>query len=148
MKTDSHHPFGQRLFHLLCFAGILLLYIFIITVTGIGCPIRWFTGVSCPGCGMSRALFCLLQGDIRGSLSCHPLILPAILLVLYLFLAPDDTAGQKKQKKAASVIGVVLLVLVYVLRILRQDPLVTIDPANGAMLQYLQFCRKIVTSIR
>ena len=38
------------------FCLLLGVYVAFITLTGIGCPIRFFIGISCPGCGMSRAV--------------------------------------------------------------------------------------------
>jgi hypothetical protein len=37
------------------------------------CPMVILTGLPCPGCGMSRALYCLLTGQTARSLSLHPL---------------------------------------------------------------------------
>lgn len=39
------------------FCLLLGVYVAFITLTGIGCPIRFSTGISCPGCGMS-ARYC------------------------------------------------------------------------------------------
>ena len=40
---------------------------------GIPCLIRWFTGIPCPMCGMTRSLTALLQGDLGRSMSFHSL---------------------------------------------------------------------------
>jgi len=37
------------------------------------CLVRSATGVSCPGCGMTRAASALLRGDLRTSWTFHPL---------------------------------------------------------------------------
>jgi len=37
------------------------------------CLVRAATGVSCPGCGMTRAAAALLRGDITGAWTFHPL---------------------------------------------------------------------------
>lgn len=52
--------------------------------TGIFCPIRHFTGIPCAGCGMSRALGCLLRGDWSGSLRQNPALLPCVAAVFFL----------------------------------------------------------------
>ena len=52
-----------------------------------GCPILYLFGVSCPGCGMSRAVRCCLRLDFAGAWHCHPLvfILPVLLALLIVF---------------------------------------------------------------
>lgn len=65
--------------------SVALLYLFF-HITGIGCPIRFLTGISCPGCGMTRAVFSLLCLDPASAFHYHPLVffLPFIFIV-YLF---------------------------------------------------------------
>lgn len=55
-------------------------------ILGIGCPVRWATGISCAGCGMTRAYLSLLRLDIRQAFRYHPLFwsVPLVLLVLIL----------------------------------------------------------------
>ncbi len=36
------------------------------------CPFRRLTGLSCPGCGMTRACVSLAHGELRASLTMHP----------------------------------------------------------------------------
>ena len=42
--------------------GIVLFYV-VIESLGVTCPILYLTGISCAGCGMSRAWLSLLRGD-------------------------------------------------------------------------------------
>ena len=42
-----------------------------------GCPIYNILGVTCPGCGLTRAWLCFLTGDVRHALRYHLLFLPA-----------------------------------------------------------------------
>ncbi len=53
-------------------------YMAVMVKLRIFCPIRHFTGIPCPGCGMSRALGCLLRLDIQGSLRSNPALLPCM----------------------------------------------------------------------
>jgi hypothetical protein len=48
-----------------------------------GCPMRHFFGVSCPGCGMTRACLALLQMDFRAAAAYHPLVFALIPGLLY-----------------------------------------------------------------
>ncbi|MFR9071864.1 MAG: DUF2752 domain-containing protein [Blautia sp.] len=53
-----------------CFFCLLLgVYVAFITLTGIGCPIRFFIGISCPGCGMSRAVLLNALRSFSGGVS-------------------------------------------------------------------------------
>lgn len=56
-------------------AGLLLLMIFVV---GYHCPIHLLFHIYCPGCGMSRALIALLQGNLIQSLSWHAMLIPTI----------------------------------------------------------------------
>ncbi len=50
-----------------------------------GCPIKAWTGISCPGCGMTRAWAALLHGDFYVALHFHPLFFLAPLLLFCIF---------------------------------------------------------------
>ena len=54
---------------------------------GITCPIKYLTGISCPGCGMSRACVSALRLDFASAFCYHPLwiILPFAAALLILF---------------------------------------------------------------
>ncbi len=43
------------------------------------CPILHFTGWQCPGCGGTRSIYSLLQGDLLGSLAMNPLVIALYL---------------------------------------------------------------------
>jgi len=53
---------------------------------GTGCLLASTTGIPCPGCGMTRAVFALLHGDIHASLHYHPLLIPSAVGLLVYFL--------------------------------------------------------------
>ena len=103
------------------FCLLLGVYVAFITLTGIGCPIRFFIGISCPGCGMSRAVLLMLS------------VLPA---GVWLFFGPEQTAGLRRFKKGIITVLVVLLLAVYAWRIYYHDPLLSIDPSLGRVLQW------------
>ena len=67
-------------------ALLLLLFVAIplgLHFTGIGCPIKFLTGISCPGCGMTRAWLSALKLDFAQALAYHPLYwtVPALLVL-------------------------------------------------------------------
>ncbi len=69
------------------FSVSLIALILLMTILRIPCPIKHLTGLSCAGCGMTRALMSALTLDLRGAFSYHPLwilLLPssAALIIL------------------------------------------------------------------
>lgn len=72
---------------LLLSAGALYLYVFEPGRTGFFplCPFRLLTGLTCPGCGSTRAMHQLMHGHIETAFTLNPLLLIALpLLLLYL----------------------------------------------------------------
>ena len=52
---------------------------------GITCPIKFITGISCAGCGMSRAWISLLHFNIHDAFMYHPLFfLPPVVVIVML----------------------------------------------------------------
>lgn len=51
----------------------------------IPCPIKLFSGHECPGCGIQRSIFSLLELDFKSSFNLYPPLLLGILFTL-LFL--------------------------------------------------------------
>lgn len=68
-NTSRHGKVRDLLVGALLLACMLLVFY----VTGIGCPIRFATGVSCPGCGMTRAWISALTLRFDLAIAYHPL---------------------------------------------------------------------------
>lgn len=62
----------------ICLSYYLLLYLLKQT-----CFIKWAIGFECPACGMTRAMICLIKGDIVGYVNYNFMALPTFI-VLYL----------------------------------------------------------------
>ena len=101
----------------------------VLEAVGITCPIKYLTGVSCPGCGMRRAWFALLRLDAAAAWACHPL-----------FWLPVPAAGlllrRRRIPKAAYRWGMGLLcgsfLMVYVVRLLTPgETIVVFHPQEG-----------------
>lgn len=113
-----------------------LLYIFY-SIMGIGCPIKFLTGISCAGCGMTRAWICLVHLDIKGAVYYHPLFFLPIIY-LFLFLIKDKLSY--KIFNCAIVIGIALFTIIYILRLLNPDNIVVnINIKNGFIYKFLKF---------
>ena len=99
----------------LAVASIALLYV-LFGVIGLGCPIRFTTGVSCAGCGMTRAYLHLLELDVSQAFHYHPLFWSVPLAAVAYLLR------RRFPKSTRVVLAAIaaLFVLVYLIRML--DP--------------------------
>ena len=70
--------------HLAVFLGISL-YLYITVSFRIYCPFNRLTGLTCPGCGSTRALFALVRGNFSEYFAYNPF---ALLLLAMLFILP------------------------------------------------------------
>lgn len=109
---------------LLAVLAVVAIYL-VFSILGIGCPIKWATGISCAGCGMTRAYWSLLHLDIKHAFIYHPLFwsVPLVLLIFVLYMAgrvPTRTANYIKYFTAF------LFILVYVVRLLDPDDTVVV----------------------
>lgn len=111
---------------------MVLLYSFF-DVIGIGCPIKFLTGVPCAGCGMTRAWICLLHLDIKGAFYYHPLF---FLPIIYFFIFLFKDKVPHKIFNCAIVIGIVLFTTVYIFRILNPGAVVNINIKSGFIYKF------------
>lgn len=56
---------------------------------GIPCVINYFTGLQCPGCGISRMLLSMLHGNFHAAFSFHPFLFITWPFLAYLILKTD-----------------------------------------------------------
>lgn len=113
--------------------GAVCLFVIGLYLT-IGCPSRYFAGVCCPGCGMTRAFWALLRLDFETAFHMHPLIfIMPIVAVVFLF--------KKKFPKwlltTLTVIFIVLMVVVYFYRLFNGSSIVYINPESGLISKLL-----------
>ena len=62
---------------------ICIFYYLFLHLLGQTCLIKWVIGFECPACGMTRAMKCLIKGDIIGYINFNFMALPTFI-VLYL----------------------------------------------------------------
>lgn len=103
--------------HLLVFSIIIIVFV-VWNMFDVGCVFRSLTGIPCPTCGATRAIFSLFTLDIRGYFYYHPMALPMIIALL---LTIHTTRFPKKAQKyiiAFSVIVFALAIIVYIFRVI------------------------------
>ncbi len=125
--------------------GAMLLYILLITVSGIGCPIKWFTGISCPGCGMSRSVMCLLQLDFAKAFEYHALTVFAIPAFLYMVLGKKPLLGSVKKEKVVHTIFITTFIAYYIIRLfVLENNVVNIDIEHSYMVKLFKIIKELL----
>jgi hypothetical protein len=109
--------------------AILILYA-VLFALGITCPIKYVSGISCPGCGMSRACFSALRFDLSAALAYHPLCV--LLLPFAITVAVLCAKKKRSALRACVAVGVILMLTVYVWRMIDpSDTVVVFEPQNS-----------------
>ncbi len=114
---------------------ILLTAILLIWYLTIGCPFKWLTGISCPGCGMTRAFFSLISGDFMAAWNFHPLIYFLPLLVIP-FCLKDKLS--KKGNYIILFIFIFVFTVVYFIRLFGKSDVVCADSANSVFVRVFE----------
>lgn len=90
-------------------------------LTDIGCVFKLVTGLSCPGCGMTRAWLAALRLDFPAALAYHPLfwVIPLAVALACAAELPSAEAPRHARRvtQAALIVLIVLLLAVWVVRI-------------------------------
>lgn len=83
---------------------------------GIPCIFHELTGYQCPGCGITRALFSLLQGDIKKAFSYNQLIffLAPFIIAYFIYTNYIYILGKKQSKKAQTIITIISTILIII----------------------------------
>ena len=122
---------------------IEILY-FIIELLGVTCPIKYLTGISCAGCGMSRAWLSVLHGDISMAFYYHPLFLLVIPMII-LFLLKDRFSPKIRKILIGIFVGIFLVT--YLIRLLFfQNDIVCVRPSEGIIEKGLLFLYELLSS--
>ena len=108
--------------------------------TGVGCPIVKMTGIPCFGCGMTRAVLCLVRLDFAGAWYYHPLVYLLPFCIAALLLAKRMP---RWLIKTILILVVAVFVVTYVFRLF--------DPANEVVKWHIEeglFYRWIVRFVQ
>lgn len=116
--------------------AVIFLYVVLFAV-GIGCPIKYLTGVSCPGCGMTRACISSLRLDFSKAFEYHPLwfaVFPMSALLVFF-----KAKGNGKAVTCTSIMAGCMLVAVYFFRmVFAQGEVVSFSVQSGALYRFVE----------
>lgn len=130
MKTVNKKINIKKYIPYLVTAAVLILFYSLI-----GCPFKVFLGVTCPGCGMSRAFEALLKLDFLLAFRMHPLVffLPvaAVVFLLQKKIPP-------KLYEGFLITAAVVMFAVYFIRLFSGSEIVYIDLKNGLIYKFIR----------
>ncbi|MBQ8345020.1 MAG: DUF2752 domain-containing protein [Clostridia bacterium] len=122
---------------ILILGGIAVLY-GIMFLLSIPCPVKWLTGVSCPGCGMTRACLSALTFRFADAFSYHPLwvALPFVLAALVMLRCWK----RQKAEQVLLIVSGLVMIAVWLYRICcLQGEVVTFRPEDGAVIRGIRW---------
>lgn len=100
---------------IVCIAAVLLYFY--------RCPVEYFFGIPCPGCGMSRALLAFAKLDPALAFYYHPLFwLVLLAAVCWIFERLHIVTFSKKFRQQALLLAGILFILVYIIRLFSGSP--------------------------
>ena len=128
MKHFISDKIRQNFKYVLLFGALALFYF------SFGCPIRLFSGVSCPSCGMSRAVAAAFRLDFSLAAEMHPLVflLPVAVLVYLL-----RKRISKRLMTGLCACALILLLITYLIRMSTPDSIVYADFESGLLYKML-----------
>ena len=103
---------------------------------GITCPIKFITGISCAGCGMSRAWMAFLQLDIAKAFAYHPLFWLVPIAVIVLLCKSKINI---KIYKIIIFTIIIMFAIVYICRLIWSgDDVVVFEPENNILSRIIR----------
>lgn len=116
-------------------AAVVVLYV-ILESFGVTCPIKYITGISCAGCGMSRAWIALLHFNIHEAFMYHPLFfLPPVVVIVMLLKSKINIKFYKIFM--FTMVGAFVIVYLYRMFIGTGD-IVVFEPQNNIIFRIIR----------
>lgn len=121
-------------------AAVIIFVYAVMDLVGIGCPIKFITGISCLGCGMTRAWAAVLKLDFAAAFYYHPLFpLPLIALIVYFAKSKINI----KIYKIFILTIVMAFIIIYIYRLIYSEgDIVVFEPDNNILFRLLEHERK------
>lgn len=107
-------------------AAMLAAAVVVLHALGVTCLVKALTGVSCPGCGLTRAWLAALSLDLASAVAYHPLFWAAPVAAVAAIAESWTRGAARRVAHAVALVALVGLVAVWVVRLL--------SPADAALL--------------
>lgn len=108
---------------------VMVVALYYIVAWFIGCPVRFFLGISCPGCGITRAWLAALTLDFHQAFSLHPLFWMVPFLILAVLF--EDKLASSRWRYVVVLICLIFIAVFFVRLIGYPDEVVYFRPKEG-----------------
>lgn len=116
-------------------AAIIIVY-GLSALLGIGCPIKFITGISCMGCGMTRAWLSVLHLDFKSAFYYHPAFWLPPLVLIFWYLKNKKIINNYKFFMFTAIIT---FVIIYFVRLIwSNNDIVVFHPENNILSRIIQ----------
>lgn len=123
------------------FITITAVYV-VLHILNIGCPIKFITGISCAGCGMTRAWLSVLELNFLQAFHFHPLFW-TVPVISFVYLVRKRISN--RTLRFVKGITIILFTTVYIMRMLNpEDTVVEINIYKSVVWHILERVRKIL----
>ncbi len=122
---------------ILTFVISVILFYSILMLCGITCPIKFLTGISCPGCGMTRACLAAIHFEFKEAFLYHPLW-PFLMPVL-IFLFNFRYSNKSKAFYVLLLSSAALMIVTFLIRMIGRlnTEVVCFEPRSGFIFKLL-----------
>lgn len=121
---------------------IVLIYMFFLRYTQIGCPIRFLFGIPCMGCGMTRAIIALLSMDFEKAIYYHPLVFLVPVIIILICIEDKLVVIRKQLVQKIWIIIIISFFITYLIRLIFSNSVVQINIKDGFIYQVINHLRE------
>lgn len=100
---------------------------------GITCPIKFVTGVSCPGCGMTRAWLSVLRLDFAAAFYYHPLFMAPPIAAVVFFL--KSHINRNIYRAIMLTLGAAFIIMYACRLMFAEGDIVVFEPGNNIIFR-------------
>ena len=125
MTAEQKKRFGKLAERTLAVVAVLLVYYVIVKLTGVGIPCAFYliTDKYCPGCGITRALMALIEGDLAAAMGYNAYVMVMLLPALvfgahraYIYVKSGEEFSYNAVEKLFLIVAFLLMVVFGVMR--------------------------------
>jgi len=102
--------------------AFLILYLLLHRIVGAFCPSVWITGFPCPGCGMTRALGYVLEGEWVKAFRINPSIYMWIAFGIYFIIQRYVRGKTDKYYLYMIIVIVIVMFVIYIYGMFNKFP--------------------------